>query len=88
MIASFFKECKFYPYENNFSTPARMNSLEWLTSVNVTKSTVFLNILFFDVFLLVLINFFTLVNIMEYEPLLSKMKKIYMKMIRNYFSLS
>ena len=65
-----------------------MNSLEWLTSVNVTKSTVFLNILFFDVFLLVLINFFILVNIMEYEPLLSKMKKIYMKMIRNYFSLS
>ena len=65
-----------------------MNSLEWLTSVNVTKSTVFLNILFFDVFLLVLINFFILVNIMEYEPLLSKMKNIYMKMIRNYFSLS
>ena len=65
-----------------------MNSLEWLTSVNVTKSTVFLNILFFDVFLLVLINFFILVNIMEYEPLLSKMKNVYMKMIRNYFSLS
>lgn len=41
-LASFFKECKFYPYETNFSTPARMNSLEWLTSVHVTKSDKFL----------------------------------------------